>query len=281
MTINMFELDYSEKTKEIQRWIQTTVGSAGFSDVVIAVSGGIDSAVSLYLAVKALGKDHIYAMLMPYKDLSMQALTDGKIVAQSAGLEEDHVLVRDIGEIVDTGWKTVNSHSGEDFKIGQRIDSGHTSIAKMTAIRKGNIMARVRMILLYDLAKERNALVIGTENKTEYFLGYFTRFGDEASDIEPIRALYKTQVWEMAKYLAVPKEIIEKKPSANLWEEQTDEGEFGFSYTDADRILYLHFEENLPEEGIVALGLDKDVVEKVLGYVQKNDFKHHLPKVME
>ena len=127
--------------------------------------------------------------------------------------------------------------------------------------------------------KKHNALVVGTENKSEYYLGYFTRFGDEASDIEPIRSLYKTQIWEMARALGVPDQVIAKAPPAGLWEEQTDEKEFGFSYQDADRILYHFFEEKLPEEGIVALGLPKGLVDKVLQRVKQNEFKHHLPHV--
>ncbi|MBI2190192.1 MAG: NAD(+) synthase, partial [Candidatus Levybacteria bacterium] len=111
------------------------------------------------------------------------------------------------------------------------------------SIRLGNIMARVRMILLYDLAKKHQALVCGTENRSEYHLGYFTRFGDEASDFEPIRHLYKTQVYQLASYLGVPKTVIDKKPTAGLWAEQTDEGEFGFSYKEADPVLYLYFDK--------------------------------------
>jgi NAD+ synthase len=146
-------------------------------------------------------------------------------------------------------------------------------------IRKGNVMARVRMIYLYDQAKKQQALVLGTENKTEHRLGYYTRFGDEASDIEPIRGLYKTQVFELARYLQLPEKIIEKQPSAGLWSDQTDEKEFGFSYADADHVLYMHFEEKLSLEEIVRHGMSPETVKKVAAWVARNSFKHDLPKV--
>lgn len=256
----MESINYQQKAEEIIDWLTTTVHEAGFEKVVVAVSGGVDSAVSLNLAVHALGKENVYALLLPSGKLSTKALQDGKAVASAAGLEKDHVVVRDISKVAN--------------KLIEQL--GDDSIDN---IRQGNIMARTRMIFLYDFAKSLNALVVGTENKSEHYLGYFTRFGDEASDVEPIRGLYKTQVWEMAKYLGVPKEIVEKAPSANLWEGQSDEGEFGFSYLDADNVLYHYFEEGLPKEGIVAMGIPEKLVDSVLGFVARNDFKHHVPHI--
>lgn len=266
----MHNIDYQQKTQEIVGWMQKIVHKAGCQRLVVAVSGGVDSAVALNLAVQAMGKNNVYALLMPYGTLSTKALLDGKAVARASGLAKDHSIVRDIKKVTDKIWSVIPK-SIEDLPGNE----------KMAHVRFGNIMARVRMIFLYDLAKQRNALVVGTENKSEHYLGYFTRFGDEASDIEPIRGLYKTQVWEMARYLDIPQEIIEKAPSANLWEGQSDEGEFGFSYADADTVLYHYFEERLPKEGIVALGIPQKVVERVLRYVEKNDFKHHVPFVLE
>lgn len=258
----MKNINCQKKAEEIQQWIKKAVTDTGFDRVLVAVSGGVDSAVTLTLAVRILGKEHVYAVLLPNGKMSTRATLDGKLVVQSVGLPRQHIFQRDISKAVT---KIIKQAGGEEI----------------SDIRKGNIMARVRMIFLYDLAKTLNALVVGTENKSEYYLGYFTRFGDEASDIEPIRGLYKTQVWEMAKYLGVPEKIITKPPTAGLWEGQTDEKEFGFSYMDADQILYHYFDEGLPEEGIVALGLKKELVKKVLQRVASQNFKHHLPQVME
>jgi NAD+ synthase len=164
-----------------------------------------------------------------------------------------------------------------EIDIQEPVDSVLKNIENTNDIRKGNVMARIRMIYLFDTAKKINALVCGTENKTENFLGYFTRFGDEASDLEPIKKYYKTQIWEMGKILGIPKKIINKAPTAGLWEEQTDELELGFTYKEADSALYYYFDEKLPEEEIVEKGISKEVIEKVLNYVKKNEFKHNLP----
>ena len=147
----------------------------------------------------------------------------------------------------------------------------------MDDARKGNVMARVRMIVLFDLSKKFNYLVMGTENKTEHLLGYYTRFGDEASDIEPLRELYKTQVFDLAKYLRVPQETINKAPTAGLWEGQTDEGEFGFSYKEADEILYLYANKKLTKKEIIAKGYGKKVIERLWWWVSKGEFKDRVP----
>lgn len=259
------ELNYQQKIQDITDWIQKTVIETGIADVVVAVSGGIDSAVSLALCVQALGKDHVYALRLPYGKMSTQSTEDAKLVTSSLGLPKEHVSQKDI-------YKVVN-------KIIKQIEEAEKQ--ELSEIRKGNIMARMRMIFLYDFAKAHNCLVVGTENKSEYYLGYFTRFGDEASDIEPIRSLYKTQVWEVAKLLGIPQEIIAKKPSAGLWEGQTDEKEFGFSYEDADQVLYHRFDKKLTAEAMVQLGLSEELVGKVLARIGANNFKHHMPKVYE
>ena len=147
-------------------------------------------------------------------------------------------------------------------------------IPKDDQLRRGNIMARVRMITLFDFAKKNNAMVVGTENRSEYHLGYFTRFGDEASDIEPLQHLYKTQVIELAKYLSLPQSIIEKPPSANLWESQTDEGDFGFSYAEADPVLYLYFDKKNPVWTIESMNPG---AKKIIEFAEKFTYKHRVP----
>lgn len=252
------KLDSQLEIVRITKFLKSTVHERGFSKVVIACSGGVDSTTVLYLAVKALGKDQVHALLLPYGDLHPTSKTDALLALQKVGIPEQNIHVVDIATIVDA----VKS------KLG---------INQSDKIRLGNLMARTRMLIIYDFAKKNKALVLGTENKSEYYLGYFTRFGDEASDIEPIRHLYKTQVWQLAKALGVPDAIITKAPTAGLWPGQTDEGEFGFIYQDADQILEALYDEKLSDKQIIARDFSSELVAKVKKRVQDNWFKHELP----
>ena len=146
-------------------------------------------------------------------------------------------------------------------------------------LRKGNIMARQRMIVLYDVSAREHALVIGTSNKTEILLGYGTHFGDTACAINPIGDLYKTQVWQLAEAVGVPRNIVEKKPTADLWPGQTDEGELGFSYKLVDRLLFLMIDERRTDPELVSQGFEKHLVEKVKMMVQRNQFKRRPPVI--
>ena len=159
--------------------------------------------------------------------------------------------------------------TAEDRAIGADLDD----------VRVGNIMARVRMTVLFDHAKKLNALVLGTENKSEHYLGYYTRFGDEASDLEPLRNLYKTEVYQLADHLEIPKEIRQAEPTAGLWPGQTDEGQFGFTYQAADEILYGLYEAHLSPRELVERGLDKQVIDAVQAWVAQMAFKHNLPLI--
>lgn len=244
------------KSQEIIAFLQQTFKISGFTDAVIAVSGGIDSALSCTLTVKALGADHVYPLFLPYGTLNQKGVEDGRLVTNFLGIPDDHIQTIDIQPMVDT-------ISLYDLNID--------------ALRKGNIMARTRMIVVFDQAKKKKALVVGTENKTEHLLGYYTRFGDEASDIEPLRSLYKTQVYELSKSLGIPDPLLTKAPTAGLWEGQTDESEFGFSYNEADEILSQYVDEKKAVEEIVNIGFNKKNIENVLDLMQKNEFKHKLP----
>lgn len=246
-----------EKTEQIIiKFIKQTFGKAEFSSAVIALSGGIDSSVAFALTVIALGKDNVFPVLLPYGELNDQGTADALEIINKFGVSKKNTIQINIKKTVD--------------EIAQNDPA-------MDMIRKGNIMARVRMTFVFDQAKKRKGLVVGTENKSEHLLGYFTRFGDEASDIEPLRNLYKTEIYQLAKFMHLPTSIITKQPTAGLWKNQTDEKEFGFSYKDADKILYYYFDKKLSEDKIIKKGLEKTTVEKVLQFVQKNNFKHHLP----
>lgn len=254
----MIVLDLQKSANDISQFIFDTLESSGMRKIIVALSGGVDSALSATLASQLLGKDQLYIVMLPNADLHPASVTDAKLVIEKLQIPSDQVHVIDIAPSVE---KIVENIYGID------------------EMRKGNVMARVRMTYLFDLAKKLGALVCGTENKTEYHLGYFTRFGDEASDIEPIRGLYKTQVWELASYLGVPEAIVTKAPTAGLWDGQTDEGELGFSYKEADVVLYYYIEEKLNLGQIVAKGISVEVASKVIERVVRNEFKHHLPKV--
>jgi len=200
---------------KIIKFIQETFTQQGFSKAIVAVSGGIDSATSIMLTVKALGKDNVYSLQLPYKKHQSMELSD--LVIEPAGIPKNQRLVINIGRAAD--------------KLAIKLN------AKKDKVRLGNILARVRMICLFDLAKKLGVLVVGTENKSEKMLGYFTRFGDEASDLEPIVHLYKTEVIKLAKELGVPAAIIKAAPTAGLWPGQTDEAELGMTYAEIDARL--------------------------------------------
>jgi len=239
----------------ITSFIQKTLKQTNKAKLVIAVSGGIDSAVALTLATLAIGKENVYPLLLPYDD---QNILDGMDICRFNQTPVDNIQIFNIQKLV--------SNFAYDLKIP---DSDK--------IRKGNIMARVRMIVIYDHAKKLDALVCGTENKSEKYLGYFTRFGDEASDLEPIQHLYKTQVWQLAKTLGIPEKFITKKPSAELWAGQSDENELGFSYFDGDKILIELIDKKTRPEAIKISGISKDIIGKIIKQVQSQHFKQEAP----
>ncbi|MFC1646956.1 NAD+ synthase [Patescibacteria group bacterium] len=252
----MEKISPEKTTASTVEFLRNIFGKTGFSKAIVGVSGGVDSAVSTILTIKALGKDTVFPILMPCGLLSTDSTLDGMSFVQGLSVPMSNISRIDIKNSVDA----LSAQLGE-------VDN----------LRRGNLMARARMMVLFDQAKKRQALVVGTENRSEHLLGYFTRFGDEASDVEPIINLYKTQVYELARYLGVSEKILSKAPSAGLWPEQTDEKEFGFTYKDADEIMYLLFDEKKSIDEIIASGIDGEVVKKVKFRIDSNAFKHNLP----
>lgn len=258
----MRQLHLKSMVNQLVSFIKRTIAQAGFTKVIVAVSGGVDSATSTVLAAKALGKEHVYCVLLPYKNWHDQAKKDARLLIKNLAIPDEHVYEINITPLVDA------------FCENSELKTQNSELKR---IRIGNIMARVRMVVLFDMAKKLNALVLGTENKSERYLGYFTRFGDEASDIEPLSTLYKTEVFQVAKFLGVPKEIITKAPTAGLWPGQTDEGELGFGYREADEIMYLLIDQKKSKREIINQGFPEKKVVAVTQWIARVSFKHQLP----
>lgn len=243
-------INFNKEAARIVQFLKSVLKSSGIKNVALAWSGGIDSTVSLYLLAQAVANERITILHLPYE----------------ISYDKDFELIKTDLKLSASQFQVVS--------IKPMVDA-ISSILLPDKLRKGNIMARTRMIVLYDYAKKMNALVCGTENKTEDLLGYFTRFGDQASDIEPIQHLYKTQVYELAKALKVPSTFIERAPTAGLWANQTDESEFGFSYSEADEVLIRLFEYSKSIEEIEKEGYQN--ARKIKMLVDKNSFKHKVP----
>ena len=239
-------------------FVREEVQKSGFKRVVFGLSGGIDSALVAYLAVVALGKDAVHAVLMPYATSSENSLSDAKAVVQD--LDIPHSIV-DITNPVDAYFHTVNQILGDN----------------PSALRRGNRMARERMCTLFDFSAHLNALVLGTSNKTELLLGYGTQFGDMASALNPIGDLYKCQIRQLSAFVGVPNCILTKAPSADLWENQTDEAELGFGYDEADEVLYQMVDLRYTPSEVVAEGYPEPLVRKLVNRVARNQYKRKPP----
>jgi len=263
----MLKIKPKKEVKKIVNFIKGTLEKQGFKKVIIACSGGIDSTTVLFLAVRSLGAKNVLVIKLPTKNQNMNGVNN---VLKNLKITEKNVFEINISPIIKKILSTINyqSRRSQGSSIKPRLST-------INNLRLGNITARTRMVILYDLAKAHQALVCGTENKSEHFLGYFTRFGDQASDIEPIKHLYKTQIYQLSKYLKIPEKIIKKEPTAGLWQGQTDEKELGFSYKQADPVLYFYCEKKLAEKEILKKGLTK--TKEVIKKVKQNKFKRQVP----
>jgi len=241
--------------KILTGFIRSEINRVGFSRAVVGLSGGIDSTLSCALAAEALGPENVLAVRMPYKTSSPESLEHAQMVIEQFGVQSETVEITDMA----------------DGLISLDPD--------MSKTRKGNVMARARMIVLYDRSEVFKGLVVGTGNKTEILLGYSTLWGDSASALNPIGDLYKAQVRQLARAMGIPAVIIDKAPSADLWVGQTDEGELGFTYDEVDKLLYLLVDQRYSPEECVEAGFDRPFVGEVVNRIRRNQFKRMLPPI--
>jgi len=255
----MIKIDLSINTnlteQILTRFIYEKITKAGFSRAIIGLSGGIDSALSCTLAVKALGRENVFALRMPYKTSSPDSLLHAQMVIDELGIQSMTV------------------------PITAMVDPLFQQFPDADNVRRGNMMARMRMIILYDQSMAQHGLVVGTGNKTEILLGYTTLYGDSACAFNPIGDLYKTQVRQLAKAMGVPEPILKKPPSADLWQGQTDEDELGFTYAEVDKLLYLLTDKNYNPQECINAGFDERFVHSVVKRIQRMQFKRIMPPI--
>jgi len=241
--------------KILTGFILSEITRAGFSRSIVNLSGGLDSSLTCYLAAEALGAENVQALFLPYKSSTPESLTHAEMVINALGVSSLTIPITDMA------------------------DAFIAIEPEMSRLRQGNIMARLRMIVLYDQSEVFHALPVGTGNKTEILLGYTTLFGDSASAINPLGDLYKTQVRQLARAVGVPATIIDKPPTADLWVGQTDEGELGFTYAEVDQLLYLLVDQRYKPEDCVQAGFPESFVRAVIERVRRNQFKRLMPPI--
>ncbi len=253
------KVDLSINTDSVRQILTSFIGDeitkAGFKRAVVNLSGGLNSSVSCYLAVKAMGPENVLALRLPYKSSSPNSLEHAQLVIEALGVQSLTIPITDMADA-----------------LIQRFPD-------MNRVRQGNIMARLRMIVLYDQSAVFEGLAIGTGNKTEILLGYTTLYGDSACAINPLGDLYKAQIRMLARDLGVPQVIIDKPPSADLWFGQTDEGELGYTYEEVDQLLYLLVDLRYTPENCVQAGFTESFIRAVMERVRRNNFKRVMPPI--
>ena len=237
----------------LQVFLVRSLKEAGASRLVIGISGGLDSATAAFLAREALSRDQIQALILPYGSGQAQDIADAMEVCRRLKIPRRVI------------------------ELDPMIDAYFSRFPRASARRRGNKMARERMSILYDWAAAHDGLVLGTSNRTELLLGYFTKFGDGAADLEPLGGLYKCEVRQLANDLGVPDAILEKSPAAGLWKGQTDEKEIGLPYSVLDSLLHLWLDRVYDHRRLRAEGFSRETIRKVQGMVRLAGHKLRLP----
>ena len=236
-------------------FIRSEISRAGFTRAVVNLSGGLDSSLSCYLAAEAMGAENVLALRLPYKSSAPESLEHAQMVIEALGVQSLTIPITDMADA-----------------LIQRFPD-------MSRVRQGNIMARLRMIVLYDQTEVFHGLAVGTGNKTEILLGYTTLYGDAACAINPLGDLYKTQIRQLAREIGIPAAIISKAPTADLWSGQTDEGELGFTYDEVDQLLFLLVDQRYKPEECVQVGFGESFVRAVIDKVRRYHFKRVMPPI--
>ena len=253
------EIDAEQTVGLIVAFIRSQLEQTGFGRVVMGLSGGVDSATVAFLCARAIGAEQLLGVRMPYRTSASDAEADALRVVEALGCRTERV---EISPMVEPMLGLIGPEEDASLRL-----------------RRGNVMARQRMIVLYDRSASFDALVAGTSNKTEALLGYGTLYGDMAAAFAPIGDLYKSQLREIAQFLGVPPEIVAKPPSADLWPGQTDEDELGATYADLDRALYALIDRRWTLARATAAGLDRELLEWVARRVAVMEYKRQTPPV--
>ncbi len=264
-------IDTDVARRVIGGFIRGQLRQAGFERAVLGLSGGVDSALVAYLVAEAIGAEKLLCVLMPYRTSSPASRADAEEVVRRLGCASRLV---EITPIVD-GYFGVARDAGAAGSPG----AGGPEALEASALRRGNFMARARMMVLYDASVTWGGLVVGTGNKTEALIGYTTLFGDSACAFNPVGDLYKSQVRQLSLAMGVPDAIVRKAPSADLWPGQTDEIEAGFTYHELDRLLYQMIDRRRTDAELAALGFDPATVARVDRMVATSEFKRQVPPI--
>ncbi len=248
----MIELNLELAKKTICNFIKEDIHKYGLKGGVLGLSGGLDSSIVAVLASSVLGSENVLGLILPYRKSSSESKEHALLLADKFGIRT------------------------REFDISEMADGYHE---EMNKIRLGNLLARLRMSIVFDQSQKHGYMVLGTSNKTEFLIGYTTWYGDSAAGMYPIGDLYKTQVRALAKYVGVPDEIISKSPSADLWQGQTDEGEIGITYQKMDEILFQLFDRRMSKEEIIQKGCDRETVDRLLQMVKRTQFKRIMPPI--